>query len=271
MATWALVGGLDRSFEQREAWRAEAREVFEGIGDEHGLALYWWSRAMESWFGLRAQETLEACERALEHLDRSGQAGSRLGQQVRIDCSPRMSTPRCRSTRRSSASDRPAPAISGLLANAWERGVVGRLYAMKGEFDRGRELVRGARQAYLEAGLLQTAGGMAMGEAHMEWLAGDDAAAESILREGLEALEAIGERAFYPTAALQLAGILYARGRFDEVREWCEKARETTGADDITNFLDLDLLEGLLLAREGRVDEAHAAAGRAMNDWKGST
>jgi tetratricopeptide (TPR) repeat protein len=142
----------------------------------------------------------------------------------------------------------------GLLAEAWERGVVGRLYAMMGEFDRGRELVRGARQAYLDAGLFQTAGGIAMGEAHLE---------------GIASLEAIGERAFYPTAALQLATLLYAKGRFDEVREWCEKARGTTGADDITNFLDLELLEGLLLARDNRLEEAEAAAQRAIQRLEG--
>ena len=224
---------------------------------------------MEAWFGLRGQETLEACERALGHLDRSGESGSRLGQLVRsrliatyvyVPLPVDESISRIQSLH---AGDH------GLLAEAWERGVVGRLYAMMGEFDRGRELVRGARQAYLDAGLFQTAGGIAMGEAHLEWLAGDDAAAENILREGIASLEAIGERAFYPTAALQLATLFYAKGRFDEVREWCEKARGTTGADDITNFLDLDLLEGLLLARDNCLEEAEAAAQRAIQRLEG--
>jgi class 3 adenylate cyclase len=269
MSTWALVGGLDRPFEQRQAWRNEARAVFEELGDENGLALYWWSTSMESWFGLQAQETQQACERALEHLDRSGESGSRLGQLVRsrliasyvyVPLPVGDSIARIQSLR---AGDH------GLLAAAWERGVVGRLYAMKGEFDRGRELVRGARQAYLDAGLLQTAGGIAMAEAHIEWLAGDDAAAERLLRDGIASLEAIGERAFYPTAALQLATLLYARGQYDEVREWCEKARATTGDDDVTNFLDLDLLEGCLLAREGRFADAEAAADRAVQRLDG--
>ena len=62
----------------REGWREEARAVFEELGDEYGLAAYWWSTSMEVWFGLRAQETAEACERALEQLERSGRSGSRL-------------------------------------------------------------------------------------------------------------------------------------------------------------------------------------------------
>ena len=269
MATWALVGGYDKPYEQRQAWRDEARALFEEVGDDYGLAVYWWSTSMESWFGLRAQETQQACERALEHLDRSGDSGSRLGQLVRsrlIASYAYVPLPVAESIVRIQSL---GAGDHGLLAEAWERGVVGRLCAMKGEFDRGRELVRGSRGAFLDAGLIQTAGGIAMGEAHIEWLAGDDAAAENVLREGIASLEAIGERAYYPTAALQLASLLYAKGRFDEVREWCEKARETTGADDITNFLDLDLLEGLLLARDDRVEEAEAAAQRAIERLEG--
>jgi class 3 adenylate cyclase/tetratricopeptide (TPR) repeat protein len=267
MAFWSLLGYGDR--EQRAQWREEARAVFEEAGDDYGLAQYWWSMHMEAWFGLRAHEAAAACERMLEHLDRSGTSGSRLGQQARnrllatylyVPLSVDESLAQIRSLR---------AGAHGLLTQAWERGIVGRLHAMKGEFDRGRELVRGARQVYLDAGLLQTAGGIAMGEAHVEWLAGEDAAAERILRDGLAGLEGIGERAFYPTAALHLATMLYARGRYDEVREWCEKARATTSDDDITNFLDLDLLEGLLLAREGSFEAAEAAALRAVERLEG--
>jgi class 3 adenylate cyclase/tetratricopeptide (TPR) repeat protein len=268
MATWALVGGLDQPYEQRQSWRDEARAIFEEIGDEYGLALFWWSTSMETWFGLRAQETQLACERALEHLDRSGDSGSRLGQLVRsrlLACYAYVPLQVDESIVRIESlggGDR------GLQAEE-ERVVFGRLYAMRGEFDRARELVSGARQAYFEAGMLQTAGSVAMAEAHIEWLAGDDTAAEILLRDGLAGLEAIDERAYYPTAALQLANMLYAQGRFDEVREWCEKSRETTGADDITNFLDLDLLGGLLLARDGRFDEAEAAGRRAIQLLEG--
>ena len=61
------------SSEDNEAWRNEARAVFEESGDEYGLARYWWSVAMESfWVRLRADETAEARERALAHLERAG-------------------------------------------------------------------------------------------------------------------------------------------------------------------------------------------------------
>ena len=264
MATWALVGAYDYPREQREAWRAEARAVFEEVGDDYGLALYWWSAAQEAWFGLRSQEARRACEQSLDRLDRAGRSASRLGHLVRhrfIATCVYVPEPVDDSIDRIRSLN---AGEHGLLALAWERSVIGRLYAMKGDFERGRAFVRGAREAYLDAGMLQTAGGTAMGEAHVEWLAGDAAAAERILRHGLSGLEAIGERAYYPTAALQLAALLYAQGRYEEVQEWCEKARATTGVDDVTNFIDLDLLGGLLLAREGRFAEAEEAASRAM-------
>lgn len=268
MATWALVGGYDHPLEVRDAWREEARAIFEEIGDEYGLALFWWSTSIETWFGLRAQETQLACERALEHLDRSGDSGSRLAQLVRsrlLACYAYVPLPVDESILRIES----LRAVDRGLQAEEERVVSGRLYAMKGDFDRARELVSGARQAYVDAGMLQTAGSTAMSEAHIEWLAGDASAAENRLRDGLADLEAIGERAYFPTAALQLANMLYAQGRFDEVREWCEKSRETTGADDLTNFLDLDLLGGLLLARDGRFDEAEAAGRRAIQLLEG--
>jgi tetratricopeptide (TPR) repeat protein len=136
---------------------------------------------------------------------------------------------------------------------------------MRGEFELARELVRGGRQAYLDAGLLMSSGGISMSEAKVEARAEDPAAAERVLREGLEILEGLGERGYYPTAALELADLLYSEGRYDEVREWAEKARATTSSDDLVNFVYLDSIEGALLAREGRLDEAEARARNAVD------
>ena len=103
-----------------------------------------------------------------------------------------------------------------------------------------------------------------MGVAHTEWLAGDDSAAERVFREGLAVLEGIGERAYYPTAALRFAALLYEHGRLDEVRYWYERARETTGHDDFANFMLFDMLDGCLYAADGRHAEAEAAVSRVV-------
>jgi tetratricopeptide (TPR) repeat protein len=152
----------------------------------------------------------------------------------------------------------------GLLARAWEQQVVGRLCAMKGEFERARDLV-GARKAFADAGLIQSAGGMSLGEAEVEFRAGDLQAEEKALRDGVEMLEAIGERAFLPTVALSLAECLYRAGAGDaEIEELCGRARDATGADDLVNFVWLDMIGGLLHSRRGEHEEAEECSRRAL-------
>ena len=144
------------------------------------------------------------------HLERAGESGSRFGQYVRgrlISTYAYGPLPVDESIARIQALD---SAGGSVLEQAWERDVLGRFYAMKGDFDRARELIHGARQAYLDAGQLQSPGSIAMGEAAIEFRAGEYAAGEAILREGIAVLEEIGERAYYPTAALQLADLLYS-------------------------------------------------------------
>jgi tetratricopeptide (TPR) repeat protein len=263
-AHWGVVGRADQR--EREAWRDEALETFEESQDHNGIARYWWSVAIDVWFRLLATETADALVRALEHLERAGLRHGRIGEPIRARLIAAYAASRI-------PVDEAIPLVrdvgaareTGALASAWERVVLGRLHAMRGEFELARELVRGGRQAYVDAGLLMSAGGISMSEAEIEGRAGDQAAAERALREGLEILEEIGERGYYPTAALMLADVLYERGAYDEVREWTEKARATTGSDDLVNFVYLDSIEGALLAREGRFDEAEARARNAVD------
>ncbi len=262
-AYWGITGKADQR--ERAAWREEALEIFQEAQDHHGIARYWWAVAIDAWFRLRATEAAEALKRALEHLDRAGLSHGRIAEPIRIQLIAAYAASRI-------PVDEAIPLIRGVgaretgaLASAWERIVLGRLHAMRGEFGLARELVRGGQQAYVDAGLLVSAGGISMSEAKIEARAGDPAAAERALRAGLEMLEAIGERGYYPTTALLLADVLYERGSYDEVREWAEKARATTSSDDLVNFVYLDSIEGALLARDGRFDEAEARARDAVD------
>lgn len=265
MATWAISGQHEKSAAEREASRNESRAVFESTRDEYGLAMYWWGVSWESWFRLRAADTVHACERALEHLDRSGVESRRLAGPIRARL-------------RASYYHSPMPVAEaiertvvlgagehGLLEEADERHLLGRLYAMTGEIERARELVRGARQVYLDSGLVQSSGGLTLGEAEVEFRAGDFEAEERVLREGLEVLLPIGDRSYYPTVAAVLAECLYRRGADDaEIEELCDRARETTGADDLTNFLWLDMVAGLLHARRGEHEAAEERSRQAV-------
>jgi len=262
-AIFALAGGPSGiGADERRALREEARAVLERSGHDQGLALYWWGVALEAWFALRAAETAVTCERALAHLERAG--GTRLAIPVRarlLSSYPFGPTPVEEAIERVTAIRR---GEHGALAEAWSRTVLGLLLAMQGEIDRARELVRGGRQAYFDAGLFMTAGGMSMREAKVEFRAGDLAAEEALLRDGLELLEQIGDRMFHATVALDLAKCLYNQERYDEVGRLCDSARAITGADDLINFVDLDGLEGGLLARRGSHEEAAERARRAV-------
>jgi len=262
-AYWGIVGRADQR--ERESWREEALEIFEQEQDHQGIARYWWAVAIDAWFRLRATETAEASKRALEHLDRAGLSHGRIAEPIRARLIGAYTASRI-------PVDEAIPLVravgarkGGALASAWEGVVLGRLYAMRGEFELARELVRGGRQAYVDAGMLVSAGGISMSEAELELRAGDLAAAERVLREGLEMLEAIGERGYYPTAALDLADILYDQGCYDDIPEWTEKSRATTGSDDLVNFVFLDSIEGALLARAGRFDEGVARGRNAVD------
>jgi class 3 adenylate cyclase len=261
----ATTGGYASSSEDNEAWRNEALAFFEESADEYGLARYWRSVAMESWDSLRVQETADACEHALAHLERAGERGARLRGTLRgrlASCyyNGPMPVDEALARIRMLRADE-----HRLLPEAWLTLEIGRLHAMKGDAERARELWSGARQVYVDAGLLMTAATFAQGGAHLAFRAGDTRLEEMRLREGLEILEGIGERGFYSTQALMLAECLYRAGADDrEIEELCAKAHETTAADDLINLVWLDMVGGLLHARRGEYEQAEERSRRAV-------
>jgi tetratricopeptide (TPR) repeat protein len=240
------------------------REAFERAGDDYGLALYWWSVAWGAWSHVLCAETAEACELALACLARAGLERGRVADSIRARL---LSTYIFGPIHVDEAIGRAEALIAeatGQVALAYARVVLGRLYAMRAEFDKARELVAGARQAYRDAGMLVVAGILSMYESRVEWEAGNVAAAERALEEGLAQLEEIGDRGFHGTVALMLAELRYVRGRYDDARALCASARSTTEPSDLFNFVLLDSIEGCLLAREGRLDEALRQCRRAI-------
>jgi class 3 adenylate cyclase/tetratricopeptide (TPR) repeat protein len=240
------------------------RAVFEHAGDEVGLALYWWSAAWVAWGKVQVADAQRALELALSSLERAGSLHGHLADSVRARLAASyIFAP----THVDQAIDRVNAIIeagSGQVALAFERAALGRLHAMRGEFELARELAGGARQAYEDAGMLVVAGGVSMAEGYVERRAGDPDAAERSLRGGLDLLERIGDRGFHGTVALDLAQLCYDLGRFDDARELCASARATTEANDLINFAIADAIEGSLLARDGRFDEAVARGRRAV-------
>jgi tetratricopeptide (TPR) repeat protein len=143
---------------------------------------------------------------------------------------------------------------------------LGQLRGFQGRAEEARELVGKARQAFREAGLLVTAAGWSMGRGAVERRAGDLEAEERELRLAVSELEALGDRYFLPTVALELADCICQQGtdRDDEIRAFCELARERTIPGDLINFLYLDGLEGYLAVRGGRPEEGVRLARRGL-------
>ena len=264
LGTFGLQGSNEFVKEQRVALREEARAVFEAESHDVGLAEYWRAEAEERWSACRAEETAEACEHALFHLERAGAAHSHIGlrtRQLLLRTYIYSPIPVDEALARVSVLSRDD---DGPLARAAEQAVTGSLLAMKGEIDRALELVRGARRAFADAGLLVSEASHAYSEAIIEIRAGDWQQAERTLRDGFDGLEALGEHVYSSTTAAILAMVLVSRRELAAAREALEQARRTTATDDLINFVLIGFVEGLLLALENRLTEAEAEGRHAV-------
>ena len=250
------------SSDERAAKREEARAVLESAGHDEGLALYWWSAGAELWNACQTAEAVAAAERGLAHCARSG-PGRTDDFVWWIRAAYVSARRRCQRRSRGLLRIRGRKLLD-TLQSALTLNSLGRLLAMQGDLDKGRELHRGAKETFAEAGLVTTAAGMSMSAAWIEQRAGDLKAWEESLRSGLAELGAFGDRNFYPTVAGYLAQCLYLQGHFDEARDLCATVRQVSPADDVINFVYADLVEGGLLAQEGSYGEAAAQARRSV-------
>ena len=240
-----------------------ARSVLEAAGHDEGLARYWSTLGRDVWYRCRAEETAAAYERALVHAERAGskRRARDAAHWMAVSCvfGP---TPVPEAIER--VEDIRAHAERSILSEAHSSIFLGMLAAMQGDAVRGLALVRDGGETLRGAGLVVTAAGMSMGEAWAAFWAGDPGAAERALRAGLEALERLDDRGYYPTIALQLAWLMYHESRYDEVETLCATGRVYTTAEDLVNFVYLDMIEGCLCARREQHAEAEERVRRAL-------
>ena len=141
-------------------------------------------------------------------------------------------------------------------------GLRARLEAMRGNFERARELDREARAREEELGEpFSIASGVARG--HMiERLAGDLAEAERRARRAQELFAGMSAATWGMEA--QLALTLFALGRHDEAEEWARKAEEKAPGDDVDAQIAWRRARATLLAHGGELDEAERLAREAV-------
>jgi hypothetical protein len=134
--------------------------------------------------------------------------------------------------------------------------LLGLMYGLRGDFERGRELLVQAGAMQMELGMeIARAAGTTMMHAELERLAQDYDAAEGLLRPAVELLRRAGEKGYASTVVGYLAQISYLQGKLDEAEELAREADEIGGADDVeTQRLSL-CVRGLVLARRGETAE----------------
>jgi len=95
-------------------------------------------------------------------------------------------------------------------------------------------------------------------------LAGDDPAAERLLRHDFEALSAIGEKYSLSSVAGLLAHSIERQGRVDEADEITRIAEEISAPDDLDAQAIWRSARARILARRGQYPEAVALAREAV-------
>jgi DNA-binding SARP family transcriptional activator/tetratricopeptide (TPR) repeat protein len=113
-----------------------------------------------------------------------------------------------------------ADASTSTYARTSAIGAFALLRAMEGEFDEARALVAEVRTTLEELGLKQAAAAHSIAVAEVETMAGDDAAAERILRAGYEAVTALGDTHSALNVAWRLGLVLARRGKDDEAESF---------------------------------------------------
>ena len=258
-----FMGGGTIPLDERFTRLEDAYRVLTAADHDEGLGYYWWALAGEKWVSLQAAETAAACERGLEHFRRAGmyRRTDDLLWWIRSAYvfGP---TPVTDAIERVSALQREAGDSIALQAGA--ATTLGRLLVMQGDFEQARELFVFGRDFYRSAGMAVSAAGVTLHGAWIEHHAGDQAAEEEHLRQGVNELQALGNQAFFSTVAVRLAQLLYTQGRFDETRELCAVVREASPPDDLINFVFADAIDGCLLAHQGRHDDADVLLRRAV-------
>jgi len=142
---------------------------------------------------------------------------------------------------------------------------LGRLEAMRGNFDAAREDIERARTGFMELALSSALADTCRRAAAVVALAaGDPESAARSLANACEHLERLGETQVLATRGAELATVLYVAGRYEEATHWARIAGDRAGGDDLDAALARHPVEAMLCAREGRIDDAELRARAAV-------
>jgi class 3 adenylate cyclase/tetratricopeptide (TPR) repeat protein len=145
-----------------------------------------------------------------------------------------------------------------------------RLEAMRGNFERARELIAGAAAIADELGLELRSASIRSDAADNELLAGNPAAAERLIRPAAESLFRMGDYGHYVTVGPVLADALVRLDRDDEATEIIDLVAERTIDDDLDAQIAWRRVRARLLARQHRYTEAEQIAREGIERANGT-
>jgi predicted ATPase/class 3 adenylate cyclase len=254
-----LSGDTDGWSERATGAANEAIALCEQVGDHAGVARAWRLLAWISGNACRYGEAVAALERSIEHARRAGD----VRQERRASTQYALAavygpTPvseciaRCEEVTERVEGDRQSEgAVLCVLAQ---------LEAMRGEFDRARELCGRALAVCDELGLPVDAATVSLSSGRVELLAGEPARAEAELRRGYEYLSRLGERYLLSSVAGLLAEAVAAQGRLDEAEELARETEGLAAADDVDAQSLWRLTSAAVLAARGELEAAERLA-----------
>ena len=236
----------------------------ESFGDEAGLAKGWTMMGNVHMIDLHIDEMRAAYERAMEYAHRSGDRQEEVNSLLWLlrlrQFGPEPVEDGIRFCEETLTRVGLEPAVESVALQ-----VLGSLEFMRGNFDRGRELLEQAKAMQVDLGMVIAAtAGTSMMLGGAELLAGDPQAAEKALRWGYDLLEEIGERGFLSTQAGHLAQALYDQGRYDEADHLAEVSRQASAPDDLESQRLWRAVKGRVLAHAGELAAGEALAREAV-------
>jgi predicted ATPase/DNA-binding SARP family transcriptional activator len=137
------------------------------------------------------------------------------------------------------------------------------LYGCVGRFTDARAAITRARSTQTRCGAKIESALSAAQAGVIEMIAGDPAAAEAELKQGCDALRAMGERGYLPSVLAGLAEAKYALGRLSEAHQLTEEAEELAAADDLEAQAMWRATRAKILAQRGQFTAARQLAGQA--------
>jgi ATP/maltotriose-dependent transcriptional regulator MalT len=258
-----LAGDTDGWTDDATRAAEEAIALCEREGDDVGLARA--SRVL-GWIdgnACRYGAAVAALARAIEHARRAGD----LRQERRASTQYALiavygPTPveeciiRCEEVAKRVEGDRQAEAAVVC--------VLGQLEAMRGDFERARELYRAALATFEELGLPVDAAAVSLSSGRVELLAGDPVSAEHELRRGYDYFSRLGERYLLSSVSGLLAEAVGAQGRLDEAEALARETAELAAEHDVDAQTLWRLAHAKVLTRRGQLAEAERLVREAV-------